>query len=151
MNKKELLLTGFRDLYNKMAWLNNIKMNRSFGEFTSAEVHFIEYVGENPDSNVTKLANAFYMTRGGASKMSKKLIKKGVIESYQKVENNKEIYFKLTPAGEAIYKTHRDLHKEFEERDNSVFEQITEEQFDSMLRFIAKYSNHLDSEIAKER
>lgn len=150
MNKKELLLKGFRDLYNKMAWLNNTKMNSSFGGFTSSEVHCIEYIGSNVDSNVTKLAQNFYMTRGAMSKMSKKLIKKGVIESYQKAENNKEIYFKLTSSGLEIFKTHEDLHKEFEDRDKPVFEQLTEEQFDIMLGFIEKYIKHLDWEIEKK-
>ena len=35
------------------------------------------------------------MTRGAISKITKKLIKKGIIESYQKPDNKKEIYFRL--------------------------------------------------------
>lgn len=151
MNKKERLIMGFRDLYNKMVWLNNLKMSGSFKGYTSSEVHCIEYIGQNADSNVTKLAEAFYLTRGAMSKMTKKLIKKGAIESHQKAENKKEIYFNLTSAGQAVYKIHENLHKEFEARDKSVFEQVTEEQFDSMIGFIEKYSRHLDSEITKER
>jgi DNA-binding MarR family transcriptional regulator len=89
------------------------------------------------------------MTRGAISKMTKKLIKKGVIESYQKPDNKKEIYFRLTEQGQVIYKIHEKLHKEFQERDKAVFDQITEEQFDSMLSFVEKYNNHLDAEIKK--
>ena len=89
------------------------------------------------------------MTRGAMSKITKKLLKKGIIESYQKPDNKKEIYFRLTEQGKEVYKIHEKLHKEFQERDKVVFEQITEEQFDSMLSFIEKYSKHLDSEIKK--
>ena len=90
------------------------------------------------------------MTRGAISKMTKKLIKKGVIESYQKPDNKKEIYFRLTEQGKAINKVHEELHKEFQERDKAVFEQVTEEEFDSMLDFVEKYSRHLDAEIKKQ-
>ena len=150
MNKEEQLIMGFRDLYNKMVFLNKFKMEASLKGNKSSEVHCIEYIGRNADSNVTKLAESFYMTRGAISKITKKLIKKGIIESYQKPDNKKEIYFRLTSEGKAINKVHEELHKEFQERDKAVFEQITEEQFDSMLSFVEKYCRHLDAEIKKQ-
>ena len=149
MNKEEQVLMSFRDLFNKVVWLNKFKMEDSLKGYKSSEVHCIEYIGRNVDSNVTKLAESFYMTRGAMSKITKKLLKKGIIESYQKPDNKKEIYFRLTEQGKEVYKIHEKLHKEFQERDKVVFEQITEEQFDSMLSFIEKYSKHLDSEIKK--
>ena len=66
-------------------------MKQSFDAYKPSEVHYIEYIGKNEDFNVTKLANDFYMTRGAISKLTKKLI-----ESYQKPENKKEIYYKFT-------------------------------------------------------
>jgi DNA-binding MarR family transcriptional regulator len=149
MNKEEQVKMRFRDLYNKMAWLNKLKMEDSLKDYKSSEVHCIECIGRNVDSNVTKLAESFYMTTGAISKITKKLIKKGIIESYQKPDNKKEIYFRLTDQGKVIYKIHEKLHKEFQERDKVVFEQVTEEQFDSMLSFVEKYSRHLDAEINK--
>lgn len=149
MNKEEQVIMGVRDLFNKMVWLNKFKMEESLKEYKSSEVHCIEYIGSNVDTNVTKLSEYFYMTRGAMSKLTKKLIKKGVIESYQKPDNKKEIYFRLTEQGKEVYKTHEKLHKEFQERDEAIFEQVTEEQFDSMLNFIEKYSSHLDGEIKK--
>ena len=150
MNKEEQVKMGFRDLYNKMAWLNKLKMEDSFKGYKSSEVHCIENIGRNTDSNVTKLAESFYMTRGAISKITKKLIKKGIIESYQKPVNKKEIYFRLTEQGKVIYKIHEELHKEFQERDKAVFEQVTEEQYDIMISFVERYSRHLDAEIKKQ-
>ena len=150
MNKEEQVKKDFRDLYNKMSWLNKLKMEDSFNGYKSSEVHCIENIGRNVDSNVTKLAESFYMTRGAISKITKKLIKKGIIESYQKMDNKKEIYFRLTEQGQVINKVHEELHKEFQERDKAVFEQVTEEQFDVMLSFVEKYSRHLDAEIEKQ-
>lgn len=150
MNKEEQVLTGFRDLYNKMVWLNKDKMEDSLKGYKPSEVHCIECIERNVDSNVTKLAESLYMTRGAISKITQKLIKKGLIESYQKPDNNKEIYFRLTEQGKKINKVHEKLHQEFRERDKAVFEQVTEEQFDSMLSFMEKYSRHLDAEIKKQ-
>lgn len=150
MNKAEQVVRGFSDVYNKMVSLNKFKMEDSLKDYKSSEVHCIEYIGENEDSNVTKLAEAFYMTRGAISKITKKLIKKGAIESYQKPDNKKEIYFRLTEQGQETYKVHEELHREFQERDKAVFDQVTEEQLDMMLSFMEKYSSHLDSEIKKQ-
>jgi DNA-binding MarR family transcriptional regulator len=150
MEKEEQIIIDLRDLFNKMVWLNKFKMEDSLKGFKSSEVHCIEYIGRNVDSNVTKLAEAFYMTRSAISKLAKKLIIKGIIDSYQKPENKKEIYFRLTEQGNVIYKIHEDLHKEFRERDKPVFEQITEVQLDGILSFMEKYNKHLDEEIKKQ-
>ena len=150
MNKKEQVILGFRDLFNKMVWLNKIKMEDCLKGYKPSEVHCIEYIGRNADSNVTKLAESFYMTRSAISKITKKLIEKGLIESYQKPDNKKEIYFRLTEQGKIIDKIHEELHNEFQERDKAVFDQVTGEQYDSMLSFIEKYSRHLDVEIKKQ-
>lgn len=40
--------------------------------------------------------------------------------------------------------------KEFQERDKAVFEQVTEEEFNSIISFVEKYSRHLDAEIKKQ-
>ncbi|ASS65912.1 MULTISPECIES: MarR family transcriptional regulator [unclassified Paenibacillus] len=150
MNKEEQVIMGFRDLLNKMILINKDKMEESLKGFTSTEVHCIEFIEKNDDSNVTKLAESFYMTRGAISKLTKKLLKRGLIESYRKPDNKKEIYFRLTEQGKVIFNIHEDLHKEFQERDKAVFEQVTEEQLDSMIRFVDKYRKHLDAEIKKQ-
>ncbi len=141
---------GFRDLFNKYVSLNKPKMEERLKGYKPSEVHCIEYIGNHVHPNVTKLAESLYMTRGAISKITRKLIEKGLIESYQRPNNKKEIYFRLTEQGKEIYKIHKELHKEFQERDKAVFEQITEEEYDSMLRFVEKYRRHLDEEIKKQ-
>ena len=150
MLKEEQVLKGFRDILKKLVWLNKFKMEESLKGYKPSEVHCIDYIGENADSNVAKLAEAFYMTTGAISKITTKLIKKGIIESYRKPDNKKEIYFRLTEQGKVIYDIHKELHNEFQERDKAVFEQVTEEQFDNMLSFVEKYNKHLDAEIKQQ-
>jgi DNA-binding MarR family transcriptional regulator len=132
-----------------MVWLNQVKMKDALKGYKPSEIHCIEYVGGHGEANVTSLAASFYMTRGAISKLTKKLIEKGLIASYQKPDNRKEIYFSLTASGKGIYKIHEELHQEFLERDKGVFEQITKEQFASIMSFAEQYSRHLDAEIKK--
>lgn len=150
MNKEEQVLTAFRELFNKMSWLNKSKMEISLKGNKPSEVHCIEYIGRHVDANVTKLAEALYMTRGAISKITRKLLHKGLIESYQKPDNQKEIYFRLTGQGIAVYQIHDELHQEFRERDRAVFEQVTDSQYAGMLSFMEKYNRHLDEEIKKQ-
>lgn len=149
MDKSEQVLAGLWDLFSKRMWLDEFRMKAALKEYTPSEVHCIEYIGKNEDPNVTKLAEAFYMTRSAISKLTKKLIKKGLIESYQRSDNRKEIYFKLTSHGKTVNEIHNQLHKESRERDKKVFEQMTAQQFDSILRFAENYNRHLDEQIKK--
>lgn len=149
MDKSEEVMVNIRDLFNKLAWINKVKMEKALEGYKPSEVHCIEYIAKNNDSNVTKLAEAFYMTKSAISKLTKKLIEKELIVSYQKTENKKEIYFQLTPKGMAINKIHYELHQSFHERDKIIFEQISDEQYAEFLAVITKYSNHLDDEIKK--
>lgn len=149
MNTAEQVMGELWDLFNKRTWLDGVKMKESLKDYTPSEIHCIDYIGANTDSNVTKMADAFYMTRSAISKLTKKMIEKGLIESYQKPENKKEIYFRLTGKGKAVEEIHKQLHQEYQQRDDAVFKQITKEQYESMLSFIELYSSHLDSEIKK--
>ena len=62
----------------------------------------------------------------------------------------KKFILGLPEQGKEIYKIHENLHKEFQERDKAVFEQVTEEEFNSIISFVEKYSRHLDAEIKKQ-
>ncbi|MDU1314802.1 MAG: MarR family transcriptional regulator [Clostridium septicum] len=149
MGKGEEVIGSFWDVINKMVWLNNYVMKEKLKDYKPSEVHCIEYIGKNEDSNVTKLSAAFRMTTGGITKITKKLLEKNFIESYRKPNNKKEIYFRLTKQGEEIFITHEKLHKEFKDRDKVVFNNISEEEFDIMLHFAQIYDKHLDEEIMK--
>jgi DNA-binding MarR family transcriptional regulator len=53
--------------------------------------------------NVIKNSEQMDLTRAGISKINKRLLSKGLIESYQEPDNNKEIYFRLTESGQSVY------------------------------------------------
>lgn len=149
MNTENQVMELLWELFNKMIWLNQQSLKKSLNGYNPSEIHCIDYIGNNPESNVTQLADAFYMTRGAISKLTKKLITKGLIECYQKMGNKKERYFCLTDTGLEVFKIHEKLHHEFDIRDESVFEQISKEELDGILHFAKIYNCHLDNELDK--
>ncbi|MFC0233483.1 MarR family winged helix-turn-helix transcriptional regulator [Vagococcus entomophilus] len=151
MGKEEQMMLEIRQVFNKMAWLNKLKMEKALAGHSPSEVHCIEYIGKHPETNVTQLATAFFMTKGAISKLTQKLINKKLIVRYQKKENKKEVYFCLTDKGHEIFDIHEKLHQEFRQRDKEILDELTPEQIDKVLSFTERYSQHLDLEIAKKQ
>lgn len=152
MGKKETnaaVMDKARNVFSKMAWLNKLTMEKRLEGYQPSEVHCIEFIGKNQDSNVTKLASSLFMTRSAISKITKRLVKKGYIESYQKPDNKKEVYFKLTGKGKEVFEVHERTHQEFQQRDQVIFDQVTEQQYEELGLFLAKYDQHLNQEIEK--
>lgn len=150
VDKEEQMILEIRQVFNKMAWLNKVKMEKALEGHNPSEVHCIEYIGKHPETNVTQLAAAFFMTKGAISKLTQKLINKELIKRYQKKENKKEVYFCLTDKGQKVFDIHEKLHQEFRQRDQAILSELTSEQIDKVLSFTERYSQHLDSEIAKK-
>lgn len=145
MDKRQLLIEEYLDLANEIIHRNKPEMEKEFAGFTLNELEVIEHIGKIPDPNVTKLANASYMTRGAISKLTKKLIARGIINTYQSEENKKEIYFQLTPIGQKIRNRHEQLHQKWVQRDATVFENMSKEEFDTVFRFIGRYREFIRS------
>lgn len=143
MDRRQQLMTELMDVCNEIIWLNKPELEKALKGYSLSEIELIEHVKLIPEANVTKLAAASYMTRGAISKLTKKLLQKEILESYQNNENRKEIYFQLTNKGEEINDIHEKLHQSFLERDKEVFAPMTDTEFDAMFRFIGRYRHHL--------
>ncbi|MFE4038707.1 MULTISPECIES: MarR family transcriptional regulator [Priestia] len=143
MDKRQQLMSELMDLCNEIIWRNKPEVELALKDYTLSEIELIENISLIPNANVTRLAAASYMTRGAISKLTKKLIAKNIIESYQSVENKKEIYFRLTTNGQKINDIHQKLHQSFLERDKEVFKHMPDEEFDTIFRFIGRYRHHL--------
>ncbi|MGZ9583069.1 MarR family transcriptional regulator [Paenibacillus marinisediminis] len=139
-------------IFNRVSERHNLiktmeeKKFKFMRENTFMEVHCIDFIERMQDANVTKLANAFQVTRGAISKVTKRLIETGAIERYQKPENKKEIYFKLTDIGREIYWEHEKMHQTRIERDSGYFSQLSNEEKDNLTQIL----NKIYSQIAEE-
>lgn len=143
MDKRQQLMSELMDLTNEIVWRNKPELEAALKGYKLNELELIEHIALIPDANVTKLAAASYMTRGAISKLTKRLMAKQLIESYQHDENKKEIYFRLAEEGKKINQIHQELHQQFLQRDQAVFAHMTDEEFNTIFRFIGRYRQHL--------
>ena len=103
MNKGEEILNICWDTFQKKMCLESFFLKQNLKEYKPSEIHCIQYVGDNPNVNVTKLADAFNMTTGGVTKLTKRLIGKKLLSTHKSLDNKKEIYFTLSDKGKEIY------------------------------------------------
>lgn len=122
-----------------------------FAGINLAEAHCIDKIGSMDYSNVTKVAAEMSMTRGAISKITKKLLNKNLIDSYQKPENNKEIYFCLTEQGEKVYTEHKKCHMQARQEKLAILSTYSDVEQAIILRFLndinQKYDKILNEEV----
>ena len=119
-------------------------------EISLAEVHCIDGIGMVDHPNVTKISEKMGLTRGAISKISKKLLSKGLIESYQEPDNNKEIYFRLTAGGQAVYGDHKKIHNKVRQEWLSFFEHYSDDEQAAILQFFTDINDLFDSRSADQ-
>jgi DNA-binding MarR family transcriptional regulator len=76
-----------------------------------AEVHLLEAIKSQKGANVGELAKYLGMTSGAISQGTKKLLDKGLIETYKKTGNRKEVFSRPTALGERVCEGHQEHHK----------------------------------------
>ncbi|MDU2063312.1 MAG: MarR family transcriptional regulator [Sporomusaceae bacterium] len=120
------------------------------GVATLAEAHCIDKIGSIEYANVTKVAAEMGMTRGAISKITKKLLNKKLIASYQKPDNNKEIYFSLTQLGKQAYEAHKTCHEQIRKEKLAILSTYSESEQAIILRFLNEMNQNYDKKMAEE-
>lgn len=100
MEREELLMDALWKMFQRRWALDKTVWRQASEDLNPTELRCIEYVGNHANVNATRLAEAFFMTTGATSKLTKKLLAKGFLVRYQKEKNRKEVYFRLTEEGE---------------------------------------------------
>ena len=96
MKEQQRLLQEIALMLEHQDMLSKLTESQCLDEYGYSETHCIDNIGRLELPNVTKIAEQMQMTRGAISKMTKKLLAKGLIEKYTLETNKKEVYFKLT-------------------------------------------------------
>ena len=118
--------------------------------FTVNEMHCIDCIGKIENPNVTKLAYALHLTRGGISRLIRKLVTKGAVKIYTSQNNKKEIYYRLTTLGKDIYVAHEHLHRMCHKQDAKFLKQFNKEELENGINFIKNYIAHFKQQIKKQ-
>jgi DNA-binding MarR family transcriptional regulator len=150
MDQQHEFIQSYMTLMNKFIGLNQMVMAKELAGYRHPEVETLEFIANHPDdANVTKLAEYALMTRGAITKITNKMIEKGLITDFKKTENKKERFFELTEKGREVNDIHTSLNQAFFDRDKPVFDQVSSEELEQMTAFAKMYTEHLDAEIAQ--
>lgn len=147
MKEQQVLLKEISSMLQRQDMLSKLTENVCLDEYSYSETHCIDYIGKLELPNVTKIAEQMQMTRGAISKMTKKLLAKGLIEKYTLERNKKEVYFRLTESGTELYKEHEKRHKLWEQRDTQFLERYSKAEIEIITKFMREFNVYLEEQI----
>jgi DNA-binding MarR family transcriptional regulator len=150
MKEHEELQREIALMLERQDMLSKLTENKCLDEYGYSETHCIDFIGKLELPNVTKIAEHMGMTRGAISKMTKKLLSKGLIEKYTLETNKKEIYYRLTDQGRVLFDEHVKRHQKWEKRDRDFLEKYPKEQTEVVLQFMKDFNRYLDEQIERE-
>ncbi|MGL4453144.1 MAG: MarR family transcriptional regulator [Sarcina sp.] len=136
MNELISVFQNFSEINSKH--YDNLNMN---------EVHTIDFIGKNENSNLKAITEGIGITKGAIAKITKRLESREFISSYKREDNKKEKYFKLEKAGKEVYEKHLRLHKKAFDRDKKVFDNYNDEEKQIIDKFLKDLSKDIRSRI----
>lgn len=151
MPETEQLSFVFHELMENVQRMNQMENDTWETDLGPAEIHLVSCISQNMGSNLSAISDAFGMTKGGVSKMLKRLQAKNAIVPFKKPNNNKEIYFKLTQKGKVICKRHQEIHKKWKRRELRILAKLDDEEVCRLLYSMQKLNQYVRDEIEKMR
>lgn len=100
------------------------------------ECHVIAAIGTTPGIKAAMIADQLGMTRGGISKMIKRLEHKGYLKSEAKPDNLKEVDLALTPLGKSAYAAHEQLHEQKRRKLDKLLNRYSDDEKDLVVRIL---------------
>lgn len=141
------LLEVLKDFLQKQETLSRLSETERLYKYGYSELHVIAAIGDIKSPNVTSIAKLMDMTRGGVSKIIQKLIKAGLVDSYQQPDNHQKIFYRLTETGKSIYREHDARHQLWEKRDNEFLSRFSEEKLNEITSFMKQFNEYLEEKI----
>jgi DNA-binding MarR family transcriptional regulator len=143
----ELMVAKLSEIFQIFMEFNDQGFKENYSNLNINEVHALDYIGRTEKANVTKITNHLKITKGGVTKITKKLIAKEYISLYQIQENKKEKYFNLTKKGKEIFIKHKELHIDAIERDKKIFENFAEGEKEIISTFLDILKKDLEDKL----
>ncbi|WP_394903307.1 MarR family transcriptional regulator [Clostridium butyricum] len=141
------ILNQFSEFIEKQDVLCKLTESQKLHAYSYSEIGIIKAIGNLENPNVTEIANSLKITKGAISKNTKKLMSKGVIETYTIPNNKQKIFFKLTQIGETLFQEHEKRHILWVERDYQFLNQFSAKQLEKISSFMDLYNKYLEQKI----
>jgi DNA-binding MarR family transcriptional regulator len=106
---------------------------------TITALHVLDAIGQHEPINGIQIARQLAITKGGVSKITRKLLKQHLILQERLPNNKKDIYFRLTAQGREIFLWHHELHQQIEEQAKLFLGKYTLDELRLIVRFLEDY------------
>jgi Transcriptional regulators len=144
------LLSQFQAIYEKQDMLSKLTDHVLYSSMGYSEIHCLAAIDQMDEPNTTAIADRLRMTRGAASKITKKLTGRGLVEIFQSPGNKKEKYHRLTAEGKVANERHTKAHKAWERRDLKFLRGISAEDKVVVSTFLDRFNNYLEQVIEEK-
>jgi DNA-binding MarR family transcriptional regulator len=107
---------------------------------TITALHVLDAIGQREPINGIQIARQLAITKGGVSKITRKLLEQQLILQERLPNNKKDIYFRLTAQGREIFLWHQELHQQIEEQAKQFLGKYTLDELRLIVRFLQDYA-----------
>ena len=97
-------------------------------------------IGRHEDQNPATIAESLNVTRGGVSRISKRLLNDSLIEVTQKSDNQKEKFYILTSQGQLVFEAYDKLVQRIYQKNLDIIRQFSAEEQQTIFSYIKKVS-----------
>lgn len=110
---------------------------------STAEIHMIMHIKDNPKLHVSALAEKIGVTKGAVSQTVKKLVQKKMVIKVKHSHNHSMTLLKLTSKGETANTKHKMLHEKFEVEVERLLAEIPPTEAKAITKFITDLNNFI--------
>jgi DNA-binding MarR family transcriptional regulator len=108
-------------------------------DMTVGMLHVLDAIGRLEPVNGITISKQFGIPKGSVSKVTRKLAAKGLIITETLPNNKKEILFRMTALGKAVFDAHRTMHLEMERRMSDFLRRYSVDELQFIARIIQDF------------
>jgi len=105
------MISSLNDVVEKFNDQHKSGVDFGTGDFLyPAEIHTLQFIGDNSLTTITSLSEAFDVTKATVSERVKKLLQKDLVRKKKSPHSGREILIELTDRGKTAYTGHEKHH-----------------------------------------
>ena len=125
-----VLVNLFRDVMNLE---ENAIITSEYSDITNNDMHVIEAIGLERESNMSSVAKKLNITVGSLTTAVNHLVKKQYVERSRSEEDRRVVLVKLTEKGVDAYRHHEEYHRQMTE---AVLEKLDEKDIPVLMKML---------------
>jgi len=95
--------------------ITELNLRRMLPDISIVGFHLMSALETEPQTGI-ELAQKLSVTRGGITRAAKKLVAQGLLSTFQRPDDRKKIFYRLTPSGRKLAQYHDQVHVTFNKR-----------------------------------